>query len=299
MPPCPVVFLGTPGAAVTVLDALVSAGHPVPLVVTGADKRRGRGGSVSASPVKQRAEELGLSVTHDLADITHGEFGQGAVGVVVAYGRIIPRAVLDALPMLNVHFSLLPRWRGAAPVERAILAGDETTGVCIMEVEEGLDTGAVHARKEIPVDGHDAVALTELLATEGAHLLCRVLAGPAVPPEPQSGDATYARKIGPADLEIDWNEDAVAVLRRIRAVPAHTAALGRRLRIVAAEDAGSPPVPLAPGELAPGALVGTADGAVRLLRVVPESRREMAADEWVRGLAVPLPLLLGSPRSGD
>ena len=302
MPPCPVVFLGTPAAAVTVLDALVTAGHPVPLVVTMPDKRRGRGGEVSASPVKRRAEELGLRVTHDLGDVEHGNFAAGTVGVVVAYGRIIPRGVLEVLPMLNVHFSLLPRWRGAAPVERAILAGDEVTGVCIMEVEEGLDTGAVHAREAVPVGALGTEELTAQLAVVGARLMCRVLAEPSAAPEPQSGEPTYARKIVPADLEIDWNEDAAAVVRRVRAVPAHTQVNGRRLRVVVAEVVGAEvvgtaPVPLAPGELAAGALVGTGAGTVRLLRVVPESRREMAADEWMRGLGTPLPLLLGAQGS--
>ncbi|MEY4366489.1 MAG: hypothetical protein RLZZ305_1833 [Actinomycetota bacterium] len=297
MPPCPVVFLGTPAAAVTVLDAIVSAGHPVPLVVTMPDRRRGRGGGVSASPVKRRAEELGLRVTHDLVEVEHGHFVPGTVGVVVAYGRIIPREVLDVVPMLNVHFSLLPRWRGAAPVERAVLAGDEVTGVCIMEVEVGLDTGAVHAREAVPVGALGTDELTAQLAVIGARLMCRILAEPAATPEPQSGEPTYARKIGPADLEIDWEEDAAAVVRRVRAVPAHTWVNNRRLRVVSAEVADTPPVPLAPGELGAGALVGTAAGAVRLLRVIPESRREMAADEWMRGLGATLPMLLGAAGS--
>ncbi|MFM7082969.1 MAG: methionyl-tRNA formyltransferase, partial [Actinomycetota bacterium] len=129
-----IVYLGTPEMAVAPLRALVDAGVEVALVVTRADKRRGRGSALSPSPVKALALELGLPVSHELDDAT--KVG-AALGVVVAYGRIIPLRVLSQLPMINVHFSLLPRWRGAAPVERALLAGDDETGICIMRVEEG------------------------------------------------------------------------------------------------------------------------------------------------------------------
>ena len=137
------VFLGTPDDAVPSLEALVGAGHDVALVVTRADARRGRRGAPSPSPVKARAVELGLPVTDQLDDVLDAGAG---LGVVVAYGRIIPARILDAIPMVNLHFSLLPRWRGAAPVERAILAGDRTTGVCVMAVEPGLDTSAMESK---------------------------------------------------------------------------------------------------------------------------------------------------------
>ncbi len=143
------VFLGTPEAAVQPLRTLVRAGHDVALVVTRPDKRRGRGAALVPSPVKAAATELGLPVTDSLDDAV----GVGAeLGVVVAYGRIIPVAVLDRLPMVNLHFSLLPRWRGAAPVERAILEGDAETGVCLMAVEAGLDTGAIYAEVATAID---------------------------------------------------------------------------------------------------------------------------------------------------
>ena len=136
-------FLGTPSAAVPSLEALVYAGHEVALVVTRPDRKRGRGSELSPSPVKQAALGLGLPVSHSLKDLE----GLGVErGIVVAYGALIPAAVLAVTPMLNVHFSLLPRWRGAAPVQRAILAGDEQTGVCVMTLEEALDTGPVRAR---------------------------------------------------------------------------------------------------------------------------------------------------------
>ena len=136
--------------AVPPLRALVAAGHDVALVVTRPDRRRGRGTAASPSPVKAAALELGLPVSHDVDDALGAD---AELGVVVAFGRIIKPHVLEALPMINVHFSLLPRWRGAAPVERALLAGDEVTGVCVMGVEETLDTGPVYGCRTVPIPG--------------------------------------------------------------------------------------------------------------------------------------------------
>lgn len=288
--PCPVVFLGTPQAAVTVLDALVEAGHPVLLVVSRRDARRGRGSAVSPSPVKERAIELGLETTDDLDELSRRTFPPATMGVVVAYGRIIPAALLGVLPMLNVHFSLLPRWRGAAPVERAILAGDERTGVCVMGVEEGLDTGPVFAREEIAIGDLGTAALTDALARVGARLLCAVLADRDAVGEPQSGEVTYAGKISPADLVIDWGEPADSVLRRVRAVAAHTVLEGRRVRIVQAEPCDGS---LVAGQMSADGTVGTAEGCVRLLRVRPESRAEMEAAAWLRGINTSFPVRLG------
>jgi len=288
--PCPVVFLGTPHAAVTVLDAIVEAGHPVLLVVSRRDARRGRGSKVTPSPVKERAAELGLDTTDDLDELHRRTFPPGTRGVVVAYGRIIPAGLLEKLPMLNVHFSLLPRWRGAAPVERAILAGDVRTGVCVMGVEEGLDTGPVFAREETTIGNRGAGELTDALARTGARLLCGVLADPGAVGEPQTGEATYAAKIAPADLVIDWNEPADAVLRRVRAVAAHTVLDGRRVRVV---DAAPAEGELAAGDMTADGTVGTGSGCVRLLRVRPESRAEMEAGAWLRGLVTGFPVRLG------
>ena len=146
------VYLGTPDMAVPPLRALVDAGHEVVLVVTRVDKRRGRGSDVSPSPVKAAALELGLPVSHAVDDVLAAVRDHGAeLGVVVAFGQIIQPHVLEEIPMVNLHFSLLPRWRGAAPVERALLAGDAVTGVCVMALEEGLDTGGVYARSELPI----------------------------------------------------------------------------------------------------------------------------------------------------
>ena len=150
-------YLGTPDMAVPPLRALVEAGHDIALCVTRPDRRRGRGGATTPSPVKAAATELGLAVTHDMDDLTTAGV---ELAVVVAYGRIIPARLLAQVPMVNLHFSLLPRWRGAAPVERAILAGDRETGVCLMKVEEGLDTGPVYAVRTVPLD--DDITLAAL-----------------------------------------------------------------------------------------------------------------------------------------
>ncbi len=290
-PPAPVVFLGTPAAAVTVLDAVVGAGHPVVLVVTRADARRGRGAGTSPSPVKQRALELGLRVTDSLEDLMAEDLPPGCTGVVVAYGRILPAAVLERVPMLNVHFSLLPRWRGAAPVERAILAGDGETGVCIMEMEAGLDTGPVRATGRVAIDDTaTTVSLTNLLAVTGGRLMCEVLAGEHPVAVAQPEGHTYARKIEPADLVLDWDEPAGQVLRRVRAVNAHTTVAGRRLRVLGAERADGAN---APGELTADGIVGTGDGCVRLVAVQPEARSLMSAADWLRGATFALPCVLG------
>jgi methionyl-tRNA formyltransferase len=159
---------------VPTLSALHDAGYEISLVVTGGDRRRGRRSAPTASPVKEAAQRLGLPVSHDLASVA----GCGAqLGVVVAYGRLIPEDLLAEVPMVNLHFSLLPRWRGAAPVERAILAGDAVAGVCVMAVEVGLDTGGVYARSEVSV-GHAETAdeLRSRLVEAGTRLLLGVLA---------------------------------------------------------------------------------------------------------------------------
>ena len=235
--------------------------------------------------------ELGLRVTDSLEDLMTADLPAGCTGVVVAYGRIIPAAVLRRVPMLNVHFSLLPRWRGAAPVERAILEGDEETGVCIMEMEEGLDTGPVRATGRVAIHGTSTTeSLTHELAITGGALMCEVLAGAHPVAVPQAEGHTYARKIGPDDLVIDWNEPAGVTLRRVRAVSAHTTVAGRRLRVIAAERAEGAN---APGELTDNAVVGTGDGCVRLVTVQPEARAAMRAADWLRGANLALPCVLG------
>ncbi|HRW42405.1 MAG TPA: methionyl-tRNA formyltransferase, partial [Microthrixaceae bacterium] len=241
-------FLGSPPAAVPTLTALVSAGHDVALVVSGPDKRRGRGAAKGPTPVKAAAVELGLPVTDRLEDVVDAGVD---LGVVVAYGRIIPTAVLDVVPMVNLHFSLLPRWRGAAPVERAILAGDAVTGVCVMDVAEGLDTGDVHARTEVPVDDRvTAAELTAELARVGADLMVDALQGglDAGRPQPATG-VTYAHKITAEDRRLDWMLPAVDVARIVRIGGAWTTFRGERFKVLAAEPVDVDVVPDGPGAI--------------------------------------------------
>ncbi|MET0324405.1 MAG: methionyl-tRNA formyltransferase [Ilumatobacteraceae bacterium] len=272
-------FLGTPEMAVPPLRALVAAGHDVVTVVTRADRRRGRGSATSPSPVKAAALELGLLVTHDIDDLLSID---ADLGVVVAYGRIIKPHVLDALPMVNVHFSLLPRWRGAAPVERALLAGDDVTGVCIMGVEEGLDTGPVYARRTVPI-GPTTTAdeLRHELVDVGTDLLVDVLGGPLPEPEPQSGEVTYAEKISPDELRLGWNRPAADLDRWIRLGDAWTTFRGRRLKIHGATLGDTP---AAPGVLAAdGESVGTGAGSLRLVTVQPEGKPQMSWADFAHG----------------
>jgi len=283
------VFLGTPEAAVEPLRTLVGAGHDVALVVSRADKRRGRGGALVPSPVKAAATALGLEVTDSLDDA----LAVGAeLGVVVAYGRIIPVAVLERLPMVNLHFSLLPRWRGAAPVERAILEDDAETGVCLMAVEAGLDTGGIYAEVATAIgDDETAEELRSRLVVLGCGLLEQHLAGgrAGLPrPRDQVGTPSYAEKILPGERELRWDEPATQLRRVVRVGKAWTTFRRHRLGVLAAagvpeEDGVAPPV----GE--PGTLEGThvwAGGGtrLRLVTVHPEGKRPMAAEEWVRGV---------------
>lgn len=274
-------FLGSPAAALPTLRALLDAGHDVALVVSGPDRRRGRGGASSPTPVKAMALDLGLRVTDDLDEV----MGAGVeLGVVVAYGRIIPMRILERVPMLNVHFSLLPRWRGAAPVERAILAGDDRTGVCVMEVAEGLDAGAVRAAAETTIDDETTAAeLTDRLAVLGSELLVEVLAAGPVDGVAQSDDGvTYAHKISTADRRLDWSLPASQLHRVVRIGGAWTDFRGARLKVLAARP--HPGAHAEPAGVLRGTTVGCGDGTVlELLRVQPEGKASMDASDWVNG----------------
>jgi methionyl-tRNA formyltransferase len=277
-------FLGTPEVAAGTLRALVSAGHDVRLVVTRPDTRRGRGPEASPSPVKQAAEQLGLQVAHSPADVV---VSGAELGVVVAYGRLIKPDVLAQVPMVNLHFSLLPRWRGAAPVERAILAGDLETGVCLMELEEGLDTGPVYARAITPI-GPDETAdeLRRRLGQIGTELLLKDLSAGLGAPAPQLGEPTYAAKIKPDELHLDFASTAEVGNRVVRAGRAWTTWRGKRLlvhraRVLADDHA------LSPGQVQ-GNKVGTAEGALEMVVVQPEGKPSMDGEAWARG-ARPIP----------
>ena len=279
-------YLGTPQMAVPPLRALVDAGNEVVLCVTRPDRRRGRGVHTTPSPVKEAALELGIPVSQDMADLVGID---AELAVVVAFGRIIPVSVLHQLPMVNIHFSLLPRWRGAAPVERAILAGDPETGVCLMQIAEGLDTGDVYAVRAVPMD--DDVTLSDLrmrLVDVACDLLVETLKDglKGLPEaEPQHGEVTVAEKITKEDLHLDWEQPARQLHRVVRLEHAWTTFRGKRLGVLEAAvtepqrgHSGAPPGTL------DGTRVVTGVGDLELRRVQPESRSPMLADEWLRGV---------------
>jgi len=211
--------------------------------------------------------------------------------VVGAFGRLIKPHVLLRIPMVNLHFSLLPRWRGAAPVERALLAGDEVTGVCVMEVAEGLDTGDVYAVEEVDIESRDTLAsLRARLVEIGARLLVDSLSAGLAQPLPQVGDEVYAAKIDPAELRIDWSRPAADLDRLVRLGGAWTTLDGRRLKVIDAEpvDAG-----LTPGSV-DGSVVGAGSGALRLLTVQPEGKGSMAWQAFANGARLESGATLGA-----
>lgn len=276
--------------AVPPLQALVAAGFDVALVVTGADKRRRRRGEPTPTPVKVAAQALGLRVSHDLADVAN----VGAdLGVVVAYGKIIRRPLLESLPLVNLHFSLLPRWRGAAPVQRALLAGDDRTGVCVMAVEEGLDTGGVYAIAEVAIE---ATTTADDLATElaevGSALLADTLTAGLGAPVPQDGEPTYAAKITPEDLRLDWTEPAAALDRVVRVGGAWSTYEGQRLKVLSVLVDDETPSAGPPGTLGDDR-VACGTGSLRLLQVQPAGKAPMAFAAWVNGAHPPEGTVLG------
>jgi methionyl-tRNA formyltransferase len=271
------VYLGSPDAAVPPLRALVAAGFDVALVVSQPDRKRGRGSGLSPSPVKAAALELGIPVT----DVVDDAVEVGAdLGVVVAFGRLIKPHVLDRLPMVNLHFSLLPRWRGAAPVERALLAGDAATGVDVMQLEEGLDTGGIYAEERLAIgDDETADELRARLVEVGTDLLVRTLQAGIGEPAPQVGEPTYAHKIDPAELEIDWSKPAVELHRLVRLGRAWTTFRGKRLKVLIARLAES----RAPAGTIDGLVVGTGAGGLELVQVQPEGKGPQDAAAWRNG----------------
>lgn len=278
--PSRLAYLGTPDVGVPPLQALHAAGFDIAVVVSRPDKRRGRGGALSPSPVKAAALELGLPVTDDLDAVLAAGVD---LGVVVAYGRIIPRRVLEVVPMVNLHFSLLPRWRGAAPVERALLAGDATTGVCLMEVAEGLDTGPVYAVEETAIAADDTLAsLRGRLVDIGSRTLVGALTTGLTPPVPQVGEPTHAAKIDTAELEIDWTRPAAELDRLVRLGGAWTTFRGRRLKVWRADLLTDSGPSTGPGSV-DGTVVATGSGALGLVEVQPEGKGRQEADAWRNG----------------
>ena len=293
-----VVFAGTPEFALPSLDAIAASRHRIRAVLTQPDRPSGRGRHVAASPVKERALELGLPVAQP-ASLKDSDAARGIaalapdVMVVVAYGLLLPPEVL-ALPRLgclNVHASLLPRWRGAAPVARAILAGDGETGVCIMRMEAGLDTGPVMLARATPIGARETAGELEArLAAMGGVLIVESLdalaEGRASFAAQDAAGATYAQKLTKAEARLDWREDAASILRRVRALNprpvAETTLDGAQMRIHEAEGVPAPPGPV-PGTIvsagAHGIVVMAGEGALALTRVQLPGRRAVAARE--------------------
>ena len=293
-----VIFMGTPDFSVPVLDALVEAGHDVVSVYCQPPRRAGRGKKERPTPVHARAEALGLPVRHPVSlrsEEAQADFAAlGAdVAVVVAYGLILPQPVLDAprLGCLNIHASLLPRWRGAAPIHRAIMAGDAETGVCIMQMEAGLDTGPVLLREATPIGAEETTgALHDRLSVMGATLIVEALGQIEIlEPEVQPEDGvTYAAKIDKAEARVDWTRPAAEVDRLIRGLSpfpgAWTEVGGERVKLLCSrltEGQGSP------GDVLDGFRVACGDGAVEITQIQREGRRPVSAEEALRGMDLP------------
>ncbi|UWQ50007.1 methionyl-tRNA formyltransferase [Leisingera caerulea] len=294
-----IIFMGTPDFSVPVLDALVGAGHEIAAVYCQPPRPAGRGKKDRPTPVHARAAALGLEVRHPVS--LKGEEEQEAftalnadVAVVVAYGLILPQAVLDAPAhgCLNIHASLLPRWRGAAPIHRAIMAGDAETGVCIMQMEAGLDTGPVLLREATAIGAEETTAqLHDRLSAMGAALITEALSRlPELTPEVQPEDGViYAEKIDKAEAQIDWARPAAEVDRKIRGLSPFPGAWceieGQRIKLLAsrlAEGQG------APGEVLDDSLiVACGEGAVQLLRLQRAGKSAQDPDVFLRGFPVP------------
>ncbi len=292
------IFAGTPDAAVPSLEALSASAHEVVRVVTRPPAPLGRKRVLTPSPVQRAAERLGLPVLPAARldpEATEVLAADGAdLAVVVAYGGLVREPLLSAPRhgWVNLHFSLLPRWRGAAPVQRALIAGDEVVGVDVFRLEAGLDTGPVIGEQRVPVDALEtAGALLDRLSRVGAEVLVdavdRIADGTAVLRE-QEGEPVLAPKLGLQDGRLDWTEPAARVFARYRGCTpepgAWTVVGERRLKVLDAVPAPAT-TRLAPGEVEAGGavLVGCADGALQLVRVQPEGRPAMAAADWLRG----------------
>ena len=291
-----IVFMGSPEFAVPSLDALVGAGHQVLAAYCQPPRPAGRGKSERRTAIHERAEALGIEVRTPASLKSAHEQAQfraldADLAVVAAYGLILPPPILEAprAGCINVHASLLPRWRGAAPIQRAILAGDQVSGMTIMRMEEGLDTGPMLLQRELPILGKNAGQVTEELAHLGAKALLEWLAAPT-PPMPQPEDrVTYAAKVTKAEARIDWSRSADEVIRQVLAfAPAPGAWFevgSERIKLLDAQNTqGSGRA----GEVLDDRLtVACGEGAVRPLVLQRAGRAPMTAQELLRGFAIP------------
>ena len=290
-----VIFMGSPDFAVPSLNALVEAGHEIACVYTQPPRPAGRGKSEQKTAVHRRAEELGIEVRcprtlRDAEEQARFAALEADLAVVAAYGLILPKPILDSPKMgcINVHASLLPRWRGAAPIQRAILAGDEVTGVTIMRMEEGLDTGPMLPKRETVVNGKTGGELTDELAQLGAQALVEWLEHPAPSvPQPDEG-VTYAHKVDKSETRIDWSRSAAEIERQVRAFAPSPGAWfevnDERVKLLAADvadDSGKA------GEVLDDQLtIACGSGAIRPMKVQRAGRGVMTADELLRGFPI-------------
>jgi methionyl-tRNA formyltransferase len=297
-----VAYAGTPALAATILQSLSDARYVIALVLTQPDRPAGRGLRVTESEVKKLASSRGLKVYQpESLKEAHAQAilrdTQADIMIVAAYGLILPPQVLALFPLgcINVHASLLPRWRGAAPIHRAILAGDAKTGVSIMKMEAGLDTGPVYLMDELAIDPTDTTpTLQDKLAQLGADALLRCLPGiidGGCTPSPQStSGVSYAAKISKLEAALDWSQDAVCLHRQVRAFHGYPVAHGTlRGNLVRIWNASPEPYSgAAPGQIVdidrPGILVACGTGALRLTELQRAGSRRMNADEFVRGM---------------
>jgi len=290
-----IIFMGSPDFAVPSLEALVAAGHDVVAAYCQPPRPAGRGKGQRKTAVHDRAEALGIPVRtpRSLRNAeAQAEFAalDADLAVVAAYGLILPPEILDAPKggCINVHASLLPRWRGAAPIQRAILAGDDVTGVTIMRMDEGLDTGPMLLKRELAIDSKNAGQVTEELSINGAQALLDWLDHPSTPQEQADAQATYATKIDKAETRIDWASPAAAILRQVRAfAPAPGAwfeANGERVKLLdaAVADVSGPSGTV----LDAGLVIACGNGAIRPLLVQRAGRSAMSPGDLLRGFPI-------------
>ncbi len=296
--------MGTPDFSVPILDALVAAGHNIAAVYCQPARPAGRGKKPRPSPVEKRARDLGLEVRFPVSlkdEQAQADFAalKADIAIVVAYGLILPQVILDAptLGCLNIHASLLPRWRGAAPIHRAIIAGDSETGICIMQMEAGLDTGPVLLCETTQITPADTTAiLHDRLSQMGASLIARALVElPNLSPEPQPEDGkTYAAKIDKAEAQIDWTCPASKVDRLIRGLSpfpgAWTLINGERVKFLMSRVASNKG---AAGTVLDGFTIACSDGAVEILRAQRQGKQAMDAEAFLRGTPLTLGQIIG------
>lgn len=290
------VFLGSPQFAVPSLNALVEAGHEIAAVYCRPPRPAGRGKEERKTAVHERAQQLGISVRtprtlRDADEVARFRALDAELAVVAAYGLILPAAILDAPKhgCVNVHASLLPRWRGAAPIQRAILAGDKISGVTIMQMDEGLDTGGILLERKLEIDRKNSGQVTEELAQLGANCLVEWLDHPTLPKAQSEDGATYASKIDKAETRIDWGRPAEQIERQVRAFSplpgAWFEALGERIKLLEADyidETGGKA-----GEVLDDSLsIGCGSGTIRPLKLQRAGRSSMTADEMLRGFPI-------------